>query len=308
MKIYLSSAENDKNQKVLLSVKEPKRVLVSYYYLRNKSDEKVHDVLSAYIEEGSEIMLDSGAHSFLNELDSIGGKGRKGMSQRKMSRTDVTPEEYIEGYFEFVAKFSNYFASIVELDIDAIVGYKKVCEWWDRFMALGLKDKMVRVFHKSIPDSINEWERWCKEGYLLGIGGFPSIRVHNVLFTIALQYKAKVHGFAMTKTQFMLKYPWYSVDSSSWNTGQRFGILMYYNGRMGISTCHLRKCLQETKGITMFMNRIFPTIHKYLGDISLKNIATIKSNSAALDRISIAAFLELERKLTEIWKLRGVVY
>ena len=43
----------------------------------------------------------------------------------------------------------------------------------------------------------------------------------------------KVHGFGMTILDFMVAYPWYSVDSSSWTYGGRFscGLIKYPNGK-----------------------------------------------------------------------------
>lgn len=45
--------------------------------------------------------------------------------------------------------------------------------------------------------------------------------------------KVKVHGFGMTIFDFMVAYPWYSVDSSSWTYGARFscGLIKYPNGK-----------------------------------------------------------------------------
>ena len=38
--------------------------------------------------------------------------------------------------------------------------------------------------------------------------------------------KVKIHGFGMTVLHLMKKYPWYSVDSSSWTYGGRFGVAL----------------------------------------------------------------------------------
>lgn len=35
----------------------------------------------------------------------------------------------------------------------------------------------------------------------------------------------RIHGFAETKVNKVLKYPYYSVDSTSWSIGSRFGIM-----------------------------------------------------------------------------------
>jgi len=46
--------------------------------------------------------------------------------------------------------------------------------------------------------------------------------------------KIRTHGFGMTVFSLMRKYPWYSVDSSSWNVAGRFGSVIvprYTNGK-----------------------------------------------------------------------------
>lgn len=39
--------------------------------------------------------------------------------------------------------------------------------------------------------------------------------------------RTKVHGFGLTVDEAMLRYPWFSVDSTTWLNGGKFGILMH---------------------------------------------------------------------------------
>ena len=52
------------------------------------------------------------------------------------------------------------------------------------------------------------WLDECFEKYICGSDGMPKI---------------KVHGFAVTSLPIMLRYPWYSVDSTSWVATGRMG-------------------------------------------------------------------------------------
>lgn len=45
--------------------------------------------------------------------------------------------------------------------------------------------------------------------------------------------KVKVHGFGMTSLKLMLRYPWYSVDSTSWVTTGRMGGILVPRKRNG---------------------------------------------------------------------------
>tara|TARA_R110000803_G_scaffold103020_1_gene171148 strand:+ start:50 stop:871 length:822 start_codon:yes stop_codon:yes gene_type:complete len=44
----------------------------------------------------------------------------------------------------------------------------------------------------------------------------------------------KVHGFGLTNINLMIKYPWYSCDSSSWASGVRFGRFSEWNPIKGL--------------------------------------------------------------------------
>lgn len=52
------------------------------------------------------------------------------------------------------------------------------------------------------------WLNECFSSYICNDKGFPKI---------------KVHGFAVTSLKVMLRYPWYSVDSTSWVVTGRMG-------------------------------------------------------------------------------------
>jgi len=306
MKIYLSSAENSNNKKILAYVKEPKRLLLSYYYMKGKSDEKIKEMVNNFLKAGNDLMLDSGAHTFLNEIDSQ-TSGRKGIAQKKMTKTKETPQEYFEGYLKFLEKYHTCFSFIAELDVDVIVGYPLILKWRKRMENLGIaKEKIINVWHPTIPNGKDEWERWCKEGYICGIGGFPSIEIYNMLFQIANKHNARVHGFAMTKTWYMQTYPWFSVDSSSWNIGQRFGTVYYYDpATISVKPFHLGE-LRTNKGrMTMFLKTVYPKLDL---EIPIHKLLKERSLSYIIDICNVYAFLKLEKALTSLWKARGVEF
>ena len=302
MKIYLSSAESKRCTKVLMDVKQPKNLLVSYYYLRSWKDERIIALLEGFKKQGGSLFLDSGAHSFLNEVDSL-TVGRKSIAQKKKSVTKETPEAYFANYLEFLKKYQHYFDLIAELDIDLIVGYKRVVEWRKALKDIGIENsRLVLVYHPTIPNWTKEWELWAKQGYCLGIGSFPSKEIHHYLFGIALKYKARVHGFAMTKNDFLLEYPWYSVDSSSWNVGQRYGCLCYYNKK----TFKTKTILESDAGFLKFQSEVWPIISEYL-KISFKDfMLNRRKNSHYLDFCNVFAYIEQEKGLTKLWSKRGI--
>ncbi|GAI85302.1 unnamed protein product, partial [marine sediment metagenome] len=69
------------------------------------------------------------------------------------------------------------------------------------YIALG---GMVPISTKDL----SVWLDWIFPEYLCDKKGMP---------------KVKVHGFGMTALKLMLRYPWYSVDSTSWVVAARLG-------------------------------------------------------------------------------------
>jgi hypothetical protein len=214
MKIFLAGGENEQSYQLFAQLR-PSNVFLSYYYLRKRSN--VKEFLEDFKRNGINIALDSGAHTFL------AGAGKSKVTNVKGEVVEEDPDTYCLEYIDWLKKYGDYFEFYVELDIDSIVGYEKVLEYRKLFKENGLQNKLVLVWHSSIPDSIGEWEKCCKESQYVAIAENPEFSRVNTLIDIARKYKRKVHGFAMTKPDYIAKFPFYSVDSTSWKSGSRFG-------------------------------------------------------------------------------------
>lgn len=69
-----------------------------------------------------------------------------------------------------------------------------------------------------VPISTKDLYPWLDdlwENYLTNENGEPIIRVH---------------GFGLTTFELMDRYPWFSVDSSSWLKSAHFGLILFYHG------------------------------------------------------------------------------
>ena len=98
---------------------------------------------------------------------------------------------------------------------------------------------------------------------------------YTTLIKIANKYDCRVHGFAMTKLKALKTFPFYSVDSSSWNA-----IMVY-----GTST--IRKA-QKAEGIFEGYYARTPKGRTYL------------------IQKEIEAWNKREDFLTKLWESRGV--
>jgi hypothetical protein len=182
--------------------------LASFYYMKDERE---------IIKKFNNFILDSGAYTFMTS----------------MKNKDVNWDEYVISYANFIKQYNikNYF----ELDIDSIVGIKEV----ERLRKL-LEDtcgvKCIPVWHKS--RGLEYWKNMCKEYNYVAIGGLVTLEIKRTeydvfypLLKIAKENNTKVHGLGFTNLKGLEKYKFYSVDSTSWLSGNRFGAVYWFDGK-----------------------------------------------------------------------------
>lgn len=161
-------------------------------------------------------MLDSGAFTF--------------MAQKTQAKVDW--DEYVERYAETITRRGiKYF---FELDIDNIVGLKEVERLREKLERLTGK-KSIPVFHKARGQQY--WLDMIVAYDYVAIGGIVTreikVREHKFLrwfLSTAREKKTRVHGLGYTNFVGMTRYPFYSVDSTSW-VGSKWGILYRFDGK-----------------------------------------------------------------------------
>lgn len=161
-------------------------------------------------------ILDSGAFTYLN-----GANG------------EVDWDKYIDRYADFINKYD--VKNFIELDIDPIVGIKEVERLRAKLEFLTGK-KSMPVWHKSRGKQY--WLDMVKEYDYVAIGGIVTKEIKpneykffHWLLAEAKKQNCKVHGLGYTNLKGMEEYPFYSVDSSSWTSGTRFGHVYKFNGQ-----------------------------------------------------------------------------
>ena len=211
MRLFLA-ASNSK-QYLAEELKESLYILESYYYFKSWQRPLLTSCRS--------FLLDSGAFTF--------------MSSTKGEIPDWN--RYIKGYIDFINLYE--IDLFFELDIDAIVGYEQVKQMRKKIEA-GTGKQCIPVWHRS--RGAQEYIRLCDEYPYIAIGGFAikDIKSNEYNQIIPLLDKAfakgtKVHGLGFTPPE-LLKYPFYSVDSSSWTSGSRYAsVYSFCNGRMTLA-------------------------------------------------------------------------
>lgn len=200
MKVFLASTSD--KQFCIEEIKKIDYILESFYYFQEWQ--------LPIIKKCKMFLLDSGAFTFMNNF-----KG------------SVNWQEYIDSYANFIIK--NDIKYFFELDIDAVVGYDKVKEY-TKYLENKVGRKCIPVWHKS--RGLEEWKRITKEYDYVAIGGIVIKEIKPAdykffipLLKIAKENNCKVHGLGFTSTKQLYKYKFFSVDSTNWKSGGRFGSL-----------------------------------------------------------------------------------
>jgi len=185
------------------------------------------------------LFLDSGAFGIYKRLSKGSMDGSAMSTLKSRSRDDysyVCSDEYKtyrREYVRFLKKHAKHFDVYANLDVigNAELTYKNQ-KWFEK---RGFKP--CPVWH--IDSDVKWLQRYIDEGYdYICIGamvGVSSVILRQLLDMVWSEIltdnkgipKIKVHGFGMTSFSLMKRYPWYSVDSTSWVISPGFGSILY---------------------------------------------------------------------------------
>ncbi len=250
MKIALAGAESNEALKVLQTIQAPS-ILMTQMYLQKKSTEKVLELLEAYKKMGCWIIIDSGAFTFLSKYAIIRRDTTPEEFKRDYRLHRFVNEEWqndpVESQKRFDKEFDTYFNKwlnsldmyyeyadmIAEIDLDTLVGIDEMWELRSKYEKY--KDKICYTPHMGINRPANE--RTSEEHkYLqdvlnygityMGIGNIPYKIIENffISFPEIKEKKIKVHGWAQTNWQAIQRLPYFSIDSSTWLSANKFGV------------------------------------------------------------------------------------
>jgi len=112
--------------------------------------------------------------------------------------------------------------------------------------------------------------------------------------------KIKVHGFGMTSVSLMKKYPWYSVDSTSWVLTGRFGGVFCNIGDYNKINVSNKGDLQDSAHFLQLPPHSQEQVRKYFADLGRGyTIEELMTEYKARDEVNILYFLALEKEMTE---------
>lgn len=209
MKLFLAGMETWAH---LFFKERPKYALFSFAYITN--DECIKYINSAYCKD---YILDSGVFTFLNS---------------KKNNKNIDFIEYAKGYIDYINthNIKNY----VELDLYNIIGIQKTEELREMLIReTGIKP--IPVFHRRT--GLDYFHKLINNYDYIAIGGLVTQDIKRSEYGVfeyflkeAEKVDCKIHGLGLTNQKAINKYPFYSVDSTSW-IGQKYGMLNIFDGR-----------------------------------------------------------------------------
>ncbi|MDN3056866.1 hypothetical protein PH213_20390 [Streptomyces sp. SRF1] len=187
---------------------QPFKALCSYAYFRTPAFATLLEELHA---SPAQVFGDSGAHS-----------------ARTLGIT-LTIQDYAQWCHQYDDRLTLY------ANLDVIGAPEATWRNQKELEARGLEP--IPVFHTGEP-----WtylKRYLDEGYTyIALGKLLGNPVPDVLAWLDKVFKiangrAVFHGFGLTVDRALREFPFYSVDSSTWGSGFRFGLVKLFDDRTG---------------------------------------------------------------------------
>lgn len=184
------------------------RILMSYWYYKDNDLDKL---LGTDFEHRPDVFADSGAFTAMTR------------------GVEITSREY----GDWLKRWGHWFSAYSNLDV--IGDAERTWQNQQELESLGLRP--VPCFH--VLEDFSWLERYVEQyQYIaLGVAGKQAKKTAIMRWLVRCfkmaGESAVFHGFGLTGWQVLKSLRWYSVDSSSWGKGFRFGNVPLFDSRRG---------------------------------------------------------------------------
>ena len=279
MKLFLASAASSATYKRCWESEETRRFLFSFANFRALFEENRH----LYEDPRNEIIVDSGAFTAWT-------LGR---------RIDLA--EYVRFCFRVLENSS---ARVTFINLDVIPGRfrrpptaqereESAAVGWRNFetmRAVGLP--VIHVFHQH--EGFDWLRRIVDAGGVVGISPANDVSVPERELWLRKVYHSigvgvRTHAFGVTTVSLMERFPFYSVDSTSWLAPSLYWSVPYFAG--------------PTRGLIQVGKS---ELHRRFGEVARHLVPATTQGYGYLTRLSLRAYAEIERYITRLWEARGL--
>lgn len=252
--------------------------LMSYEYLKGKG----YSQLKKYPD--MHLFIDSGAYTYISNPEFE-------------SYTVEQWEDQIEKYLAWARKHKDSIFAIADLDLQYLVGNEKVYEWRKKYFEPFMLETGIPVCFIYHEEGLDQWEYMCKRypyvGISLNVDGNVDEADLRDKFRIAEKYNTLIQGMASTRTSMLTEYPFYTVDSTTWNVGLKYGEISVWNET---KMSRIKKADFESKA--------FPIISRYDRKFDFDLIR--EEDKTEMIKVNAYAFVQAEKFIHE--RLRSKMY
>lgn len=226
MRIVLANGVDDRCVRIANEPEVKCDILVSYWYLRNNEKEKYKEILDGINSSTKLLYIDSGV-----------------FSARKAGK-DILLKEYLD----FCVRYKSIKGYFFNLDLGTFENQ------FSNFKTLVSNDiKTIGIVSNRF--SLEEHQKFIDVYPYIGVSGTSTQkpqdyyryldRLFGYLYKTNQIKTVKTHGLGLTKSWIMSKYPFYSVDSSTFLGVCRYGTLYRFNGTdiKQVSMVHRKKAI-----------------------------------------------------------------
>lgn len=202
-----------------------REILASHFYIRKTKGSKrayEEELLPQLTSDGGVFMADSGAFTYM--------EGH--------STDEFYTEEYwkpiLEEYVQWLYDNEKHIYCAANMDLEQYVGNDIVDRWnQDYFKPLESRMNVIYVAHpnnqENDPTGLKRIKQYCCEHSYIGANRWYK-KYASTVFSLAKQTKTRVHGFAWTSIPLLKRFPFFSVDSTTFLAGSQFGATFMYDG------------------------------------------------------------------------------
>lgn len=277
LSIFYSGVEYESYLDILYNL-GIRNFLMSYEYLKGKGYGQIKKYPDMHL------FIDSGAYTYITNPEFE-------------SYTVEQWEEQIHEYLNWARKHKDQIFAIADLDLQYLVGNEKVYEWRKKYFEPFMLETGIPVCFIYHEEGLDQWEYMCQRYPYVGIslnvdGNVDETELRNK-FKIAEKHNTLIQGMASTRTGMLTQYPFYTVDSTTWNVGLKYGEISVWTGTKMIRA---KKTELDTK--------VFPYISKY--DLKFDFDLIREEDKTEMIRVNAYAFVQAEKFIHE--RLKSLMY
>lgn len=228
--VMLFSASSPRDVSLLLD-NDIKEILVSHYYIKKRKDAFQEELLPEIKNRGGIFMVDSGGHSFIDMFF-------RGTETAEMYKVNYWTK-YIEEYVQWLHDYKDYIDIAANVDLEFYVGNDVVDRWNHKyFKPLEKYMEISYVAHEDRTGKFNDKtglkriKQYLEEHKYVGISGTRSMIKQGVkIYELNKIHRKRLHGFGWTSIPRLKSCPFFSVDSTTWIGGAKYGTSYRYDGK-----------------------------------------------------------------------------